>query len=135
MCSGSSVFESYYAVCLCFLPWQATYSLQEHLHFLCLNICGTAYPVFKSPKEPSACILRFVLKRIPFSESIRSKSSFLCFRNYFRNLKCLCPFFQRCFAIIPFDAFAFVRASITVLTFINRFFAYISCFCFLSGGL
>ena len=38
-------FESYYVVCLCCLPWQATYSLQEHLHFLCLNICGTAYPV------------------------------------------------------------------------------------------
>lgn len=38
---------------------------------------------FKSPKEPSACMLRFVLKRIPSSESIRSKSSFLCFRNVF----------------------------------------------------
>ena len=30
---------------------------------------------FKAPKEPSACILRFVLKRIPSSERIRSKSS------------------------------------------------------------
>lgn len=38
---------------------------------------------FKFPKEPSACILRFVLKRIPSSESIRSKPSFLCFRNVF----------------------------------------------------
>ena len=38
---------------------------------------------FKSPKDPSACILRFVLKRIPSSERIRFKSSFLCFKNVF----------------------------------------------------
>lgn len=38
---------------------------------------------FKAPKEPSACILRFVLKRIPSSERIRSKSSFLCSKNVF----------------------------------------------------
>ena len=34
---------------------------------------------FQSPKEPSACILRFVLKRIPFSDRIRSGVSSLIF--------------------------------------------------------
>ena len=49
-------FESYYAVCLCFLPWQATYFLQEHLHFLCSNICGTAYPVLNFQRSlPPVC--------------------------------------------------------------------------------
>lgn len=38
---------------------------------------------FKSPKEPSAWILRFVRNSIPSSERIRSRSFSLCFKKVF----------------------------------------------------
>ncbi len=81
----SCLFESYYAAYLCSLPWRAVYFLQVHSVSLCLGISGTAYPAFKSPKEPSACMLRFVRNRMPSSERIRSNFS-VCILEMFWKL-------------------------------------------------
>lgn len=64
----SCLFESYYAAYLCSLPWRAVYFLQVHSCVPLLRYLRNCMSCFKSPKEPSACMLRFVRNRMPSSE-------------------------------------------------------------------
>lgn len=88
---------------------------------------------FKSPKEPSACMLRFVLKRIPSSESIRSKSSFLCFRNVFAPEVSL-SVLPRVFCSYSLWCIRFCKGIHYSPHIYKSFFRLHILFCFLSGG-
>ena len=85
---------------------------------------------FSSPKDPSAWMLLFILRRIPSSERIRSKSSSRYFKNVFATRKHFVSLFYWCFTVIPLDTLFLVRAIFTFFTLINGFFTDVSGFRF-----